>query len=73
MAEQEEPVAAELQADLVAEVAGVATAAAAVAAVGIQVAAVETPGATTVELEDTEAGAVATMQEQTPLCRLAET
>lgn len=69
MAEQEAPVAAELQADLAVVVAVVATAAAAVAAEGIPVGAVETPGATTEELADTEVGAVATIQEQTPLCR----
>jgi len=73
MAEQEALVAAELQADLAVVVAVVATAAAVAAAAGIPVAVVETPGATTEELADTEAGAVATMQEQTPLCRLAET
>ena len=69
MAEQEAPAAAELQADSAAVVAVVATAAAVVAAAGIPVAAAGTPGATTAVLEDTAAGAVATIPEPTPLCR----
>jgi hypothetical protein len=58
-----------LQADLAAAAAAGATAAAAVGAAVIPAVAVETPGATTAELEDTAAGAVATIPEPTPLCR----
>ena len=58
-----------LQADLAGVVAVVATAGAAAGAAVIPAGAAETPGATTAELEDTAAGAVATIPEPTPLCR----
>ena len=58
-----------LQADLAAAEEAGAPAAEAVGAAVIPAGAAETPGATTAELEDTAAGAVATTPEPTPLCR----
>ena len=69
MAEQEVRADVGLQADLAAAAVAGATAAEAVGAAVIPAGGAETPGATTAELEDTAAGAVATTPEPTPLCR----
>jgi hypothetical protein len=58
-----------LQADLAEEAEAGATAAEEAGAAVIPAGAAETPGATTAELEDTAAAAVATTPEPTPLCR----